>query len=484
MRICGWGGVVNLWKKGSEKKEDVFLHPVLSRIVMKRQRDFSLRILKACLPCAFFKYPSDEQMLEASLPVFLGHNPDRDLCRRVSRKPKPDRFVDLKKQLLSIMKNTEKLTEKALRSILNFLFAQNMDDTRKDASVLGTPVCIWGPHGIGKTEMVADLARENGWQFAYCAPGQFEEMGDFHGMPVIEEGADGVKRTRTAPPEWVPTQEGPGILLLDDINRADDRILRGIMQLLQNHRMGSWRLPSQWQIVATANPDGGSYSVTSMDEAMLTRMLHFTMRFDPKVWAEWATQKGVDARGIAFVLAYPEAVSGKRTTARTLTQFFSKIRKIEDLRKDLQLVRQIGSACLDSETVRAFTAFVADDLSLLPTPEEILGASPEQRKKWKASVVEAAQGKDGIKRVDRLSAIVFRVVLHLNQPDSEVTDGMVENFIELFTMQEIPRDLGIGQIPELMESAKGGLKRLLARPKVRAALGNQFTDDLLAIRAA
>ena len=50
--------------------------------------------------------------------------------------------------------------------------------------------------------------------------------------------------------------EGPGILLLDDINRADDRILRGCMQLLQNFELTSWKLPPKWQIVATANPEG------------------------------------------------------------------------------------------------------------------------------------------------------------------------------------------------------------------------------------
>ena len=39
-----------------------------------------------------------------------------------------------------------------------------------------------------------------------------------------------------APPAWVPTADGPGILLLDDVNRADDRILRGLMQLLAELR--------------------------------------------------------------------------------------------------------------------------------------------------------------------------------------------------------------------------------------------------------
>jgi MoxR-like ATPase len=123
--------------------------------------------------------------------------------------------------------------------------------------------------------------------FRLLRTAQFEEMGDLHGIPTIrdptpDESNSDDEYTVFAPPEWVPTAKGPGILLLDDINRADDRILRGIMQLLQNFE---WQLPEQWQIVATANPEGADYSVTPMDDAMLTRMLHFTLTFDAKAWA-------------------------------------------------------------------------------------------------------------------------------------------------------------------------------------------------------
>ena len=59
------------------------------------------------------------------------------------------------------------------------------------------------------------------------------------------------------------------------------------MQLLQNFEMFSWQLPEQWQIVAIANPEGADYSVTPMDDAMFTRMLHFTLTFDAKAWAHF-----------------------------------------------------------------------------------------------------------------------------------------------------------------------------------------------------
>ena len=216
-------------------------------------------------------------------------------------------------------------------------FLEHALTTNERAEAAGrrkTPVCIWGKHGIGKTQLVEAIAKAKKYKFAYIAPAQFEEMGDLVGMPRIT--AEG--KTEFSAPDWVPQEEGPGILLIDDVNRADDRILRGIMQLLQNNELISWRLPKGWQIVLTANPDGGDYSVTPMDDAMLTRMMHITMEFDVKEWARWAEKAGVDERGINFVLTYPEVVTGERTTPRTLVQFFESISSIKDLEKEIGLV--------------------------------------------------------------------------------------------------------------------------------------------------
>src|SRR5512142_782546 len=139
------------------------------------------------------------------------------------------------------------LTARQLVTTLDHIFAAN--EAAERAGGRSTPVCVWGPHGIGKTMIVEDLARGHGWDFAMLSPAQFEEMGDLNGLPVLTD--DG--RTAFAPPAWVPRHEGPGVLLIDDINRADDRILRGLMQLLSEGQLASWALPPRWQIVATAN---------------------------------------------------------------------------------------------------------------------------------------------------------------------------------------------------------------------------------------
>lgn len=330
----------------------------------------------------------------------------------------------------------------ALERVLTQIFQRN--DEVAAAGRRGTPVCIWGTHGLGKTELVRHFAASRGWHFAYCAPAQFEEMGDLHGIPTLhtpsgDQAGRGEAATVFAPPEWVPKAKGPGILLLDDINRADDRILRGIMQLLQNFELFSWQLPDQWQIVATANPEVADYSVTPMDDAMLTRMLHFTLKFEAKAWARWAQANRVDPRGIAFVLNYPEAVTGRRTTPRTLVQFLEQIEGIRDLRAEAELVGTLAAACLDDTTVAAFLNFVQDDLTILLNPEEILEA--KGTKDWRKRFAELARGKQGAVRVDRIATICTRLLLHVTAKEYRPQPAHAANFAEFLLHEAIPNDL-------------------------------------------
>ena len=138
-----------------------------------------------------------------------------------------------------------KLDPIALQKVLDHVMARNAQIAK--AGHLGTPLCVWGSHGLGKTQMVQEYARSKGWKFTYCAPAQFEEMGDLHGIPSMHDPTpdrpnSGDEVTIFAPPEWVPKEKGPGILLLDDINRADDRILRGTMQKMADNQ--PWTLPA------------------------------------------------------------------------------------------------------------------------------------------------------------------------------------------------------------------------------------------------
>lgn len=331
------------------------------------------------------------------------------------------------------------------------------------ANQVPTPLCIWGSHGIGKTRIVEQIAKELDFNFTYIAPAQFEEMGDLIGMPAIEGGM-----TTFRPPEWVPKKEEPGILLIDDVNRADDRILRGIMQLLQNHELVSWSLPKGWQIILTANPEGGDYSVTSMDDAMITRMIHVTLQFDAVQWAKWAGKNNVDDRIIDFVLTYPEAVTGNRTTPRTLEQFSRLIKKIGKLKSHLKLIKILGDACLDKNTVSAFISYINKNLHGLISPEEILTATD-----FSKTIEEfSTQVQQKQLRMDSISTVTTRLTLYLAEETTVLDERGLDNLKRFVQLPFIPGDLRLALLQDLTQIEK---TRTIARdPQISRLLLSQI----------
>lgn len=340
--------------------------------------------------------------------------------------------------------------------------------------------CIWGHSGIGKTAKVKQHCRRpvewQGKKFpgytVFDVPiAQFEEMGDLHGMPsrhvrIATRGTDGQPeerwvpeevlqgwlkegwnimpsagvRTMYAPPDWVPAEPGPSILLLDDWNRASVRIIKGIMQLLQNYGMVSWKLPAGCNIVLTANPDEQDYLVTSIDNAILTRIRSVTLTHDAKEWAVWAQADGLDPRGINFVLRYPEMMVGaERTNPRTLAQCFRDMKRIPDLSSKDQVIRfkTMASSLLDEQTVSSLIVFMERDVELIVEPDQIL-----QGKDWpwiQAHIAKLMGGRE--KRVDVLGVICDRLFAHLVQPGTKPEKASIVNFQKFVTMEEIPEDL-------------------------------------------
>ena len=347
-----------------------------------------------------------------------------------------------------------------------------------------TPICIWGPHGIGKTQLLKTLAEEltseenrsqdERWLFTDVAPAQFEEMGDLLGMPAIDPGVlddPSDDKTIMVPPEWTPFKieqaryeetgkNGPGIFLIDDMNRADIRIISGIMQLLQDYQLASWAMPEGWHMVLTANPPGGEYIVRELDDAMMTRMMHIEMRYDEKVWARWAEKQGIDPRGISFVLGYPELMTGKRTTPRTLVQFFNAIEHIGDLKskENIEIVNAIGKSCLDQTTVAEFMQFMRSDWTKIIQPNDILDtkAFKDIEKRMKA-LVAPASGKS-VKRVDIANIITQRLINKLITMQDAFTKTQKENVAKYLALDYIPLDLRVAAGKDLYKSAMKTMK--------------------------
>lgn len=327
------------------------------------------------------------------------------------------------------------------------------------------PVCLWGKHGIGKTELVKSIAAEQGWPCVSISPAQFEEMGDLLGLPFLDKDTEGsTAKSRFAPPEWVPTGKGPGILLIDDFNRADDRIIRGLMALWQERKLSSWALPDGWYMVLTANPEGDIYSVTPVDEASLTRMLHLELCFDVQSWARWAEQQKLPSLGIEFLLAYPEIIDGHKTTARTLTYFFRLWQQYgQPGVEDPQLPLLLESA-VSPVVTKQFMAFLQKTARNLPSAKVLLQQPLAETKALLVSLLG-----DEPARLDLISLLLTRLSnFLLEQPT--LSKDEEKRLAEILLLPELPAEQVLLLLHGLSHQQHPVLGRLLQHPALSQLL--------------
>lgn len=156
-------------------------------------------------------------------------------------------------------------------------------DVLKLAYRANRAVLLEGPTGIGKSELVAQVAKELGIDFAVLDLSLLEPP-DLVGLPIIEHG-----RTRYATPTSLPTS-GSGLLLLEELNRADRSVQQPALQLLTARKLHEYELPTGWVPLAAINPEDGEYQVAPLDPALRCRFLQLKVRADVRSWRVWAEQ--------------------------------------------------------------------------------------------------------------------------------------------------------------------------------------------------
>lgn len=143
-----------------------------------------------------------------------------------------------------------------------------------------------GPTGIGKSELVRQVAGHLGVGFTILDLSLLEPP-DLVGLPVIADD-----RTAYATPSSLPVG-GRGILLLEELNRADRSVQQPALQLLTARRLHEYELPPGWVPFAAINPEDGEYQVTPLDPALRSRFLVLKVRADVRSWRTWAASAGV-----------------------------------------------------------------------------------------------------------------------------------------------------------------------------------------------
>ena len=243
------------------------------------------------------------------------------------------------------------------------------------------------------------------------------------------------------------------------------RFIQACMELIDRQTYISWSLPEDWHIILSANPDDGSYLVTSMDDAQKSRFISVDLKFDEKIWAVWAENNDIDGRGINFTLLHPELVNS-RVNARSITTFFNAISSIEDFEKQLPLIQMIGEGSTGTEFTTMFTTFIHGKLDKLITPETILNHKNEA---WMIGELKACVGADKTYRADIASVIITRLInytLRYSETNA-ITQTHIDRLIRLSTDTDIfNNDLQYILIKKIFNGNKQKFQKLLANLQV------------------
>jgi hypothetical protein len=153
------------------------------------------------------------------------------------------------------------------------------------------PVLLRGRHGVGKSQVVYQIAEERGLPVVERRASQMTE-GDLLGLPDTADTAiNGRKATTWNAPDWLVTACEQGVLLfLDEVDRATMEVRQGLFELTDSRKLNGWHLHADTLIVAAVNggEHGAQYQVGEMDPAELDRWTVFDVEPSTEDWLKWA----------------------------------------------------------------------------------------------------------------------------------------------------------------------------------------------------
>ena len=168
-----------------------------------------------------------------------------------------------------------------------------------------TPAMLWGPPGVGKSDLVRQLGRAQQVPVIDLRLSQMEPS-DLRGIPFRVDCL-----VQWAVPAMLPDakRHGPrGILFLDEITSAPPAVSAAAYQLILDRQLGEYRIPEGWAIFAAGNRQGDRGVTYAMPAPLANRFSHFELDVDLDDWVQWAWANGIDERLIGFLRFKPELI--------------------------------------------------------------------------------------------------------------------------------------------------------------------------------
>ena len=291
------------------------------------------------------------------------------------------------------------------------------------------PVFLWGPPGIGKSDIVKQIGEDAGREVIDVRLALWEPT-DIKGIPYYN--ADQGKMV-WAPPAELPTNpESTAIIFLDELNSAPPAVQAAAYQLILNRRVGTYELPKGVDVVAAGNREGDRGVTYRMPAPLANRFIHLEAKVDFDDFQEWAVMNAVHPEVLGYVGFAkqdlydfdPKSPSKAFATPRSWV-FVSDLLKDEDC---------------DADTLHNLVAgAVGDGLAIkFMAHRKIAGRLP------KAEDILDGKVKDlSVKEVSAMYSLTVSLCYELKdraEKKSKNWDSMADNFFR-YMMDNFPTEL-------------------------------------------
>lgn len=166
------------------------------------------------------------------------------------------------------------------------------------------PVFLWGPPGVGKSQLVAQVAKERGLDIKDIRAVLLDPV-DLRGLPRISEEGTAL----WCPPSFLPRvniDAEQGIVFLDELNAAPPLVQAACYQLILDRRIGEYQLPDGWSIIAAGNREKDKAVTHRMPSALANRMVHLEVDVNLDDWLLWAQGANIRPEVCAFLRFRPK----------------------------------------------------------------------------------------------------------------------------------------------------------------------------------
>jgi hypothetical protein len=239
------------------------------------------------------------------------------------------------------------------------------------------PLFIWGPPGIGKSDIVKQLGEELNAHVIDIRLSLWEPT-DIKGIPYFDSDHG---KMAWAPPIELPDaelakQHKQIILFMDEMNSAAPAVQAAAYQLVLNRRVGTYKLPDNVHIVAAGNRESDKGVTYRMPAPLANRFVHLEMRVDWDDYFSWATDNRIHKDVLGFLsfskkdLYDFDPKSGSRAFATPRSWAFVSELLFDDDEDEGTLTDLVSGAVGEGLAVK----FMAHRkiASKMPKPEDIL----------------------------------------------------------------------------------------------------------------